>query len=185
MPMTSDPQIGALLDELGRRREGEAAAAESLPLRRFLGMRLGAELYGISIEHISEISKLTPITFVPGAPAHFLGVTSLRGQIVPVVNLRLLLGLDPAPADAPAARPAGAGFAALNKPRLVVIRQEDRMAGLLVDAVTEVYDLRVRLDPALGVAGRRAQVKEGQTPVGEQMMIVLNAPALIALMEAA
>ena len=122
---------------------------------------------------------------MPGAPAHFLGVTSLRGQIVPVVNLRLLLGLDPLVGDAPAPRPAEAGFAALNQPRLVVIRRDDRIAGLLVDAVTEVYDLRVRLEPALGVAGRRAQVKEGQTTVGDQMMIVLNAPALIALMETA
>jgi purine-binding chemotaxis protein CheW len=183
--MTSDPRISDLLDELGRRRVDQGAAADSLPLRRFLGMRLGQELYGISIEHISEISKLTPITFVPGAPAHFLGVTSLRGQIVPVVNLRLLLGLDPPRDDAPDPRPTGAGFAALNKPRLVVIRRDDRLAGLLVDAVTEVYDLRVRLEPALGVAGRRAQVKEGQTTVGDQMMIVLNAPALIALMESA
>jgi purine-binding chemotaxis protein CheW len=152
------------------------------PLRRVLGMRVGNDLYGAGIEHVNEIIKLPPITFVPGAAPHILGVASVRGQIVPVINLRRLLsttGNDNSPR-----RAAGSGVDAQAKPRVVVVHREDRLAGLLVDAVTEVYDLRVPLEPPLGMGARSAQLKEGQVPLADgRMLILLHIPTLFTQME--
>src|SRR5690349_2430130 len=162
--MTNDPNVTALLDEINRVPAGEAGAATAttgpvVPLRRVLGMRCGAELYGIDIESITEISKLTPVTYVPGAPSYILGVTSLRGQIVPVVNLRGVLGVD---SESAPWKKDGTGAAAQVKPRIVVVHHGDIVAGFLVDAVTEVYDLRSALEPALGAATAGLPIKEGQ-----------------------
>ena len=182
--MTNDPNVTALLDEMNRLQPGEAGAAPAtsaaaVPLRRVLGMRSGAELYGIDIESITEISKLTPVTYVPGAPAYILGVTSLRGQIVPVVNLRGILGVDPE--SAAVWKKDGAGTsAASTKPRIVVVHHGDVVSGFLVDAVTEVYDLRTALEPALGAATAGLPIKEGQVMLGDRVLILLHVPSLFA-----
>jgi len=181
--MTNDPNVTALLDEINRLPAGEAGAATATtgpaaPLRRVLGMRSGAELYGIDIESITEISKLTPVTYVPGAPAYILGVTSLRGQIVPIVNLRGILGVDP---ESAAWKKDGAGNGATPaKPRIVVVHHGDVVAGFLVDAVTEVYDLRTALEPALGAATAGLPIKEGQVMLGDRVLILLHVPSLFA-----
>jgi len=180
--MTIDPNIGTLLGEINRRRsEEQSAATETAPLRRVLGMQVGGELYGTGIEYINEIIKLPPITFVPGAPAYILGVTGVRGQIVPVVNLRAMLNLsDPPDSRRP---PGTTPLGAQAKPRVVVIHHKERVAGLLVDAVTEVYDLRLPLEAPLGATSRGLQIKEGQVPLGDRMLILLHIPTLFSQME--
>ena len=181
--MINDPNVTALLDEMNRLPTGEAGAATATtgpaaPLRRVLGMRSGADLYGIDIESITEISKLTPVTYVPGAPAYILGVTSLRGQIVPVINLRGILGVDPE--SATWKKDGASNGAAPAKPRIVVVHHGDVVAGFLVDAVTEVYDLRTALEPALGAATAGLPIKEGQVMLGDRVLILLHVPSLFA-----
>lgn len=189
--MTNDSNVSALLDEMNRMRAGGGLGAgylaegEALPLRRVLGMRVGPELYGISIENITEIHKLTPVTFVPGAPGHILGVTSLRGQIAPVVNLRQILGVE-GDADRGGKKegPGSTGVSIQAKPRIVVVHHNELSAGLLVDSVTEVYDLRVAIEPPIAAPTRGVQIKEGQVMLGERMLILLHVPSLFTqLME--
>ena len=54
------------------------------------------------------------------------------------------------------------------------------MAGFLVDAVTEVYDLRTALEPALGAATAGLPIKEGQVMLGDRVLILLHVPTLFA-----
>ncbi len=183
--MTIDPNIGNLLGEINRRRSNEPSApSETVVLRRVLGMQVGGELYGAGIEYVNEIIKLPPITFVPGAPTYILGVTGVRGQIVPVINLRAMLNLSEAANGPHAHRPPGTTpLGAQTKPRVVVVHHEERIAGLLVDAVTEVYDLHVPLEAPLGATSRGLQIKEGQVPLGDRMLILLHIPTLFTQME--
>jgi purine-binding chemotaxis protein CheW len=58
------------------------------------------EEYGIGIEHIREISKYKPITEVPRVPGFVAGIMLVRGQVVPVLDLRLRLRLAPQPPNA-------------------------------------------------------------------------------------
>lgn len=172
--MNETPGVPELLEELGRIQGRETSSAGEGPARRVLGVWLGTELYGLDIGGIREITKLSPLTFVPGAPATVLGVSTLRGQILPVVDLRLVLGMD--------ARQASTGegaTAAQARARIVVINQGDVVAGLLVDGVTEVYDVRGAIEPALGTRSGQP-LTEGQARVGERMMVLLNLPNVIA-----
>ncbi|MRI83739.1 MAG: chemotaxis protein CheW [Nitratiruptor sp.] len=61
--------------------------------QRVIAFLLNEELIGIDIKNVTKISKRLDITPVPKTPDHILGVMNLRGNIVPVVNLKKMLGL--------------------------------------------------------------------------------------------
>ncbi|MGH7286431.1 MAG: chemotaxis protein CheW, partial [Myxococcota bacterium] len=92
----------------------------------------------LPIERVREIVRLRSITPIPRVPPIVLGVISLRGEIVQVLDLRQALGAEPEPPG--------------RRARIVVLHGESgEVAGLLVDAVSEV--LRVpesELRPAPG-----------------------------------
>ena len=59
-------------------------------------LKVAAEVYAVPIGNVVEIASLGDLTAVPGAPRQILGVRNLRGQILPVIDLALLLGLTSA-----------------------------------------------------------------------------------------
>lgn len=99
---------------------------------KYLKFLLGNEHYGIEILKIIEIIRLINITPVPNTPKYVKGVINLRGNIVPVVDLRLKLDMPEKEYDA--------------KTRIVIV--EDKIDGLLirvgliVDEVEAVYDVK-------------------------------------------
>ena len=62
----------------------------------FVTLSLGEALYGVPVDRVQEILDMRPVSPMPNAPPHLLGVTDLRGENVPVVDLRILLGMPPA-----------------------------------------------------------------------------------------
>lgn len=55
---------------------------------RYLTFALGREVFGIAIRHVTEIIGLQPVNPIPEAPAYIKGVINLRGQIIPVIDMR-------------------------------------------------------------------------------------------------
>ena len=101
---------------------------------RYLNFRLAKEEYGIRLSSVRETIKVPPITKVPLNPPYVAGVISLRGAIIPVIDLRLRLGL---PVEM-----------ATRKMRIIVAQQENRVVGLLVDEVRDVQDIdREKIEP--------------------------------------
>lgn len=100
---------------------------------KYLRFGLGNERYGIDILKIIEIIKMVPITRVPNTPNYIKGVVNLRGMIVPVIDLRLKIGMEEQAYDL--------------KTRIVVA--EDIIdgikirLGLIVDSVDVVTDIKV------------------------------------------
>jgi len=114
---------------------------ESALVRELLRVEVGGEPYALPIERVREIVRLCPITKVPRAPALVLGVISLRGEIVQVLDLRQALGAE-------AKEPT-------RRTRIVVLHGENgEIAGWLVDAVNEVLRVpEVELSAPPGDAG--------------------------------
>ena len=92
---------------------------------------IAGEEFGIDILKVREIIRLTPITRVPGTPEYVEGVINLRGQIVPVVDLRRRFRLP----DSEATRQS----------RIVVVELEDKVVGFIVDRVREVLHVDANL----------------------------------------
>ena len=103
-----------------------AAAEAPAGSGTYVRVALGGELYALSVECVLEVTDLRPVTPLPGAPNAVLGVFNLRGNVVPVVDVRALLGSPQAGARAQ---------------RIVVTERAGRRAGLAVDAVVGVGPL--------------------------------------------
>lgn len=111
---------GAAKDLLGGSREPIEMQ------RELLVFGLDRAAYAVSVEHVREIVRMRELTPIPRAPAWLLGVVSLRGEIVEVLDLRRRLGLGASTPD--------------RSNRIVVLHGDvDRVAGLLVDSVSEVH----------------------------------------------
>ncbi|MFW2387335.1 MAG: chemotaxis protein CheW [Polyangiales bacterium] len=92
-----------------------------------LAVSAGDELYGFPLSSVREILMPPPLTEVPRAAEHFLGIISVRGEIVTLVDLPKRLDLD-----AREARPAG---------RILLVDNGDEVLGLAVDRVIRVAHL--------------------------------------------
>lgn len=93
----------------------------------FLCFRVSDEIYGINIMDIKEIIKPREVTEVPRAPVFVSGVLSLRGTIIPIIDMRLRLGLQQEETT--------------SKERIVVIKSDSSFSGLLVDEVIQVVQV--------------------------------------------
>jgi purine-binding chemotaxis protein CheW len=106
----------------------EAEAADAASVREFLGFTLGTERYGLALPSIREILKVPPITEVPRAPGHVLGIVSVRGRVTTVVDLRRRVRVEETPIG--------------KSSRILVVDVGDEIIGALVDDVQQVYRLR-------------------------------------------
>jgi purine-binding chemotaxis protein CheW len=106
-------------------------ATQEAARQQFLTFQLAGEEYGLGILNVQEIRGWSAVTAIPHAPPWVLGVIELRGAAVPIVDLRRRLELPPAkfgPATVVIVIRVSAGVG-------------ERTVGLVVDAVSEVYDI--------------------------------------------
>jgi purine-binding chemotaxis protein CheW len=94
---------------------------------RFLTFLMGKEIYGIGIRYVTEIVGIQPITEMPEMPDYQKGIMNLRGQITPVMDVRLRFGMDQREYD--------------DRTCVIVIELTGVSVGLIVDSVSEVLTL--------------------------------------------
>ncbi len=113
--------------------------------QQYATFAVAGDLFGVDVRTVQEVHRFSGCTPVPLAPPGIRGLFNLRGQVIPAIDLRVRLGLRPAPN----------GIATMN----VVVRYRDEPFGLLVDTIGEVLELdQHRLQPApatLGPSTRR------------------------------
>ena len=136
-----------------------------------LSFRLGAEEYGISILTVQEIRGYEAVTRIASAPAWLKGVINLRGQIVPIVDMRLRFKLGSAHDD---------GFTVV-----IILNIGQQVIGMVVDSVSDVITLtREQVRPAPGLGGSiDAECLHGLGTVGERMLILLDIERLMTAPE--
>lgn len=96
--------------------------------KQYIVVKLGTEQYGIDIQYVDNIVRMQNITRVPKAQPYFKGVINLRGEIIPVMSLRLKFGLEKDEFT--------------NATRIIIIKLEaGATIGIIVDEVKEVVTL--------------------------------------------
>ena len=123
---------------------------------------IGNEEYGVEISEVQEINRMIEITRIPRAPKFVEGVINLRGKVIPVIDLRKRFGMDKKEYD--------------KNSRIIVVEIDEKMVGMIVDAVTEV--LRITSDniepPPPIVAGIGSEYLRGVGKLNDRMLILLD-----------
>jgi len=134
-------------------------------MRKFTIFKIGDEVFGIGIERVVEILKVQKIFTIPGLPEFLSGVMSVRGNIVPVIDLRRRFGI----------KPSG------NKERIIIVRYGQEKISFLVDDIKEILSLapeQIRTPPSI-FKGFKTEYLTGLGKHGERIIILLNIDSLL------
>lgn len=141
-------------------------------LVQLVTFHVGAEEFGVNIREVREINRMMEITRVPHAPAFVEGVINLRGQVLPVVDVRSRFGLEPGKRD--------------KGTRIVVVELPDKVVGFIVDSVSEVLRVSTSLiEPAPALTGGidSAYIR-GVVKLQDRLLILLDLQRLLSHGEA-
>jgi len=137
---------------------------------QYLSFTLGGEEYGVDILRVQEIKGWEPVRQLPDTPDYLKGVLDLRGEIVPIVDLRSRFKL------------ARADYSPTTVTIVLALRVEQgqQVIGIVVDGVSDVLDVQeveVRPAPELGVQVNNRYIV-GMVNRGERMVVLLDADRL-------
>lgn len=142
----------------------DASGSESYVL-----FELAGATYALPSDDIQQLEMVTAPTPVPNAPEFVDGVVSVRGQVIPAMNLRARFGFPRAPHDV--------------RSRLVVVRALGRTVGLLVDSAREFASIPADAIKPLpeGVGGMTGRYLRGVAQKGDRLMLVVDVGELLAI----
>lgn len=151
--------------------EADANAADS-----YVAFILGGEGYAVPVDRVREVLDEGALTAVPGGSAWLVGLCNLRGRVVPVWDLRGPFGLEQRPRE--------------TTPCVLMVEPEaaagPRLAGLLVDRVSDVLDVpagEVEPAPSLGLGGGSSYVR-GMIPHQGRFLLVLDLDRVLGALAA-
>jgi purine-binding chemotaxis protein CheW len=129
---------------------------------------LGQELYGVTIHSVESIIKIQAITEVPRTAAFVLGVTNLRGTVVPVLDLRKRFNLE---------------FSETTpNTRIIIVNAEGSKVGIVVDEVTEVLKVpqnSIKPPPPMSTTIESAFIS-GIARINNRLVILLDLEKVLA-----
>ncbi|MCI5222830.1 MAG: chemotaxis protein CheW [Candidatus Electrothrix sp. AR4] len=133
-------------------------------LMQLVGFTIGNEQFGVDILMVQEIIRSAPITSVPNSPDFIEGVINLRGNIIPVIELRKRLNLYREDTDS-------------KDSWILILDIDSRVTGFIVDSVTRVLKIvesTIEPPPDVVVAGLANQYIRGVCDIGENLLILLD-----------
>lgn len=153
-------------DALARAAASREARDEGTLVRELLCFTLAGDPYAVSVERVREIVRMRAVTEVPRMPPEILGVISLRGEVVEILDLRRRIGMAP---EAPT-----------RTSRIIVLHgDEGEVSGLLVDAVREV--LRVEESAIRPPPSGESDFVSALCSRGEEFVSLLNLEKVLDL----
>ena len=132
-----------------------------------VSFHLGSEEYGVDISQVQEIIRMVEITHVPRAPRFMEGVINLRGQLIPIIDLRTRFGMQRGEQT--------------KSTRIVVTEIGSKRVGIVVDSVSEVINIpleQVENAPDM-IAGVGTEYIQGVGKVNERLIILLDLTMVI------
>ncbi|MGA2975269.1 MAG: chemotaxis protein CheW [Spirochaetia bacterium] len=149
----------------------ETTKTETDELRQFISFSVGEEEYGLELLRVKEVIRIREITWLPKAPSFVKGIINLRGDVIPIIDLRDKFGLEAKEATA--------------MTRVIVVEVEGRLMGMVVDSASQVVRIPAdQIDPPPPVLGGVSQ--EFITGVGkleDKLIILLNIDAILTVEE--
>jgi chemotaxis signal transduction protein len=141
--------------------------------RTYILFGVAGTAYAVPSDHVLHMEMIEHVTPVPNAPPFIEGVMFSRGQVVPIVNLRVRFGFDRAAVDL--------------RTRLLVVQHDGRQIGLMADDAREfisIPDAAIR-PPNESIGGLSGNYLEGIATLGERIVLVLSVADVVQKIPAA
>jgi purine-binding chemotaxis protein CheW len=157
--------IGGLEEAPQEAGEAESFERQNMDEEQLVAFKIDNEEYGIKIREVQEINRMTEVTKVPRAPSFIDGIVNLRGNIIPVLNVRKLFGLS--------------DKAVTDTTRIIIVDSAGEKTGIIVDSVSEVLRFEKALiepPPELLKSGIDSSYVEGvgKLDEGKRMVMILR-----------
>ena len=138
-------------------------------LLQLVGFRLGKEEYGIDILKVQEINRIADITRIPQSPDFVEGVINLRGNVIPIIDLRKRFNMPEREHD--------------RQTRIVVGEIDGKTVGLVVDAVSEVIRLPANtIEPAPKIVSKdQADYITGIGKLDDRLLMLLDIDKILTV----
>jgi len=136
---------------------------------QYVVFQLEDELYGVDILQVRGIEKMLPLTRVPNAPSFVKGVCNLRGSVIPVIDLKKRLGLQPNRDDSNA--------------KIIIVNVGKQTVGMTIDAAADVVSLDsgdVEPSPSLS-SGIDAEFISGVAKINNRLLIILDMERILTV----
>ncbi len=129
--------------------------------------KVGDEEYAIDIMKIDSVSEMMKIMHLPGIPSFILGVSNLRGEVIPIIDTRTKFSLPEKESN--------------SNDRVVVVYISDKKVGIVVDEVREVLTLTPEQisEPPTTVGGLKAKFISAIAKLEDRMLIILDIDKII------
>lgn len=135
---------------------------------KYMTFRLASEDYAIPLQHVTEIVAIQRITAIPDMPPFLRGVINLRGQVLPVMDVRARFNMEPRPYD--------------DRTCVVLVSlRESVTVGLIVDTVSEVVSLppdQISQPPRM-LSGPGSRYICGMGRLGDSVKIILDVQRML------
>jgi purine-binding chemotaxis protein CheW len=152
--------------------EIEEQTKVSSELLQLVSFVLGNEEFGVDIICVQEINRMLQITKVPNSPDYVEGVVNLRGRVIPVLDLRLKLGMQKKEHD--------------NNTRIIVVEVNNKTVGFIVDGVKEVLRVPVSITeaPPEIVTGINSEYIKSVGKLEDRLLILIDLEKILLINEA-
>ncbi len=137
------------------------------PENKYLTFCAGKEEFAIPIRYITEIIGIQHITELPEMPDYLIGVINLRGQVIPVIDIRLRFNLEQKEYN--------------DRTCIIIVQLHSNKVGLIVDSVSDVVDIPKELiDPPPKIRkGGRNRFISGLGKIDDNVKILINTNQLL------
>ena len=134
-------------------------------MRKFAVFRISDEFFGIAIDRVVEIIRLQKVFSIPGLPDFLSGIISVRGAVMPLIDLRRRFEMEPSG----------------KKERIIIVRYEGEKIGFLVDEIKEILTLASEeiINPPSLFKGFKTEYITGLGKKKDIIIILLNIDNLL------
>lgn len=136
--------------------------------KQYIVVKIGNEQYGIDIGYVDNIVRMQSITRVPKSQVYFKGIINLRGDIVPIMSIRVRMGLE--------------DDVFTNSTRIIILKLEQQgELGVIVDEVREVVTLSMDKIEHVKINGQESRESfiNGIGKNGEELISLLDLNSII------
>lgn len=134
-------------------------------MKKFAVFKIGGEYFGVEINRIVEILKTQKIHSLPDLPDFLSGVVTVRGEVIPLLNLKKRFGFE----------------SSAEREHILIIKCDSEKIGLLVDEIKEIISLaaeEITAPPSI-FKGLKRRYLTGLGKKGDRIIILLNIDDLL------